>query len=101
MTPLPILLAAVLLAPQRACLQAKSVSFKDLQTQSSSQKEGGKPVLSRREKISYFPERGVLPYKRLVGMCRWMGLHFHDWIDYNGVAHVRIFWGKTVLYIYG
>ena len=19
-------------------------------------------------------------------MCRWMGLHFHDWIDYNGVA---------------
>ena len=27
---------------------------------------------------------GVLPYKRLVGMCRWMGSHFHDWIDYNG-----------------
>ena len=23
-------------------------------------------------------------------MCRWMGLHFHDWIDYNGVAHFRI-----------
>ena len=20
-------------------------------------------------------------------MCRWMGSHFHDWIDYNGVAH--------------
>ena len=19
-------------------------------------------------------------------MCRWVGLHFHDWIDYNGVA---------------
>ena len=19
-------------------------------------------------------------------MCRWMGSHFHDWIDYNGVA---------------
>ena len=18
--------------------------------------------------------------------CRWMGSHFHDWIDYNGVA---------------
>ena len=18
-------------------------------------------------------------------MCRWMGSHFHDWIDYNGV----------------
>ena len=59
MTPLPILLAAVLLAPQRACLQAKSVLFNnflfnDLQTQSSSQKEGGKPVLSRTEKNSIF-----------------------------------------------
>ena len=29
---------------------------------------------------------GVLPYKRLMGMCRWMGSHFHDWIDYNGDA---------------
>ena len=49
----------------------------------------------------------VLPYKRLMRMCRWMGLHFHDWIDYNGVAfsiglewvaHFRIFevW-KTLL----
>ena len=28
---------------------------------------------------------GVLPYKRLMGMC-WMGSHFHDSIDYNGVA---------------
>ena len=47
---------------------------------------------------------GVLPYKRLMGMCRWMGLHFHDWSDYNGVAFSiellewgRIFsdfWGK-------
>ena len=56
---------------------------------------------------------GVLPYKRLMGMCRWMGSYFHDWIDYsgvlcliellvkNGVAHFRIFWGKTVLHIYG
>ena len=34
------------------------------------------------------PEGGgrVLPYKRLMGMCRWMGSHFYDWIDYNGVA---------------
>ena len=23
---------------------------------------------------------------RLMGMCHWMGSHFHDWIDYNGVA---------------
>ena len=28
----------------------------------------------------------VLPYKRLMGMYRWMGSHFHDWIDENGVA---------------
>ena len=21
---------------------------------------------------------GVLPYKRLMEMCRWMGSHFHD-----------------------
>ena len=25
----------------------------------------------------------VLLYKRLMGMCRWMGLHFYDSIDYN------------------
>ena len=24
---------------------------------------------------------GVLPYERLMGMCRWMGSHVHDWID--------------------
>ena len=29
---------------------------------------------------------GVLPSNRLMGMCRWMGSHFHDWINYNGVA---------------
>ena len=29
---------------------------------------------------------GVLPYERLMGTCRWMGSHFHDWIDNNGVA---------------
>ena len=27
------------------------------------------------------PRGGVLPYKRLMGMCRWMGPHFPDWID--------------------
>ena len=40
-------------------------------------------------------------------MCRWMGSHFHDFIDYNGVAFSiellewgRIFsgiWGKNIL----
>ena len=29
---------------------------------------------------------GVLPYKRLMVMCRWVGSHFNYWIDYNGVA---------------
>ena len=29
---------------------------------------------------------GVLPSSRLMGMCRWMESHFHDWIDYYGVA---------------
>jgi len=24
-------------------------------------------------------------------MCRWMGSHFQDWSDYNGVANFRIF----------
>ena len=53
---------------------------------------------------------GVLPYKRLMGMCRWIGSHFHDWIDYNGVAFsIELlkwgcsfpdFLGKTVLHIY-
>ena len=43
------------------------------------------------------PGGGVLPHKRLLGMCRWMGLHFHDRIDYNGVAFSieLIEWGRT------
>ena len=50
---------------------------------------------------------GALPSNRLMGMCRWMGSHFHDWIDYNGVVFStellgwgRIFsgfWGKNIL----
>ena len=53
----------------------------------------------------------VLPYKGLMGMCRWMGSYFHDWIDYNGVAFsiellewgrtFSDFLGKKVLYICG
>ena len=44
-------------------------------------------------------------------MSRLMGSHFHDWIDYSGVAYSiellkrgRTFsdlWVKTVLHIYG
>ena len=50
------------------------------------------------------PGGGVLSYKRPLGMCRWMGSHFHDWIDYNWVAFslellgwgckFSDFWGK-------
>ena len=40
---------------------------------------------------------GKLPYKRLLGMCRWMGSHFHDWTDYNGVAFLieLLEWDRT------
>ena len=40
---------------------------------------------------------GVLPYKRLLRMCRWMGSHFHDWVDYNGVVFSMelLEWGRT------
>ena len=33
-----------------------------------------------------------------MGMCHWMGSHFHDWIDYNAVAFsiTRMGW-----YIFG
>ena len=34
---------------------------------------------------------GVLPSKRLLGMCRWMGSHFHIWTDYNGVTFLACF----------
>ena len=43
-------------------------------------------------------------------MCRWMGSHFHDWIDYNGVTflvellvnyngitHFQDFWDKKMV----
>ena len=40
---------------------------------------------------------GVLRSKRLIGMRRMMGSHFHDWIDYNGVALSTelLEWGRT------
>ena len=32
-------------------------------------------------------------------MCRWLGSHFHDWIDYNGVAFSTelLEWGRIFL----
>ena len=57
------------------------------------------------------PGGGALPYKRLMEICRWIGSHFHDCIDYNGVAFsiellewgrsFSDFWGKKVVHIYG
>ena len=29
---------------------------------------------------------GCLPNNRLMGLNRWMGSHFRDWIEYNRVA---------------
>ena len=43
------------------------------------------------------PGGGVLPYKGLTGMCRWMGSPFHNRIDYNGVTFSieLLEWGRT------
>ena len=41
---------------------------------------------------------GVLPNKRLLGMCCWMGSHFHNWTDYNGVTFLveLLEWGRKL-----
>ena len=46
--------------------------------------------------MSTYFRGGVLPSKRLLGMCRWMGLHFHNWTDYNGVTFLveLLEWGR-------
>ena len=63
--------------------------------------ESLKRPLTPTPKAISIPRGGVLPYEILMGMCRWMGSDFHDWIDYHGDANFRIFWGQTVLHIYG
>ena len=60
--------------------------------------------------ISHSRGGGILPYKRLMGMHRWMGSHFHLWIDYNGVAFSMEslewrrtfsgFWGKKKFFTF-
>ena len=59
-------------------------------------------LLLRRSVVRYninSPGRGggVLPGKRLLGMCRWMGSHFHNWTDYNGVTFLveLLEWDRT------
>ena len=40
---------------------------------------------------------GVLPSKMVMEMCHWMGSHFHNWTDYNGVTFLveLLEWGHT------
>ena len=40
---------------------------------------------------------GLPPSYKLMGIYRWMGSHFHDWIDYNGVAFIieLLKWGRS------
>ena len=73
---------------------------------------GGKYKFYKPSIFPFTPEGGggwVLPYKRRMGMCRWMGSHFYDWSDYSGVLFsiellewgrtFSDFWGKTVPHI--
>ena len=59
--------------------------------------ESLKRPLTPTPKAISIPRGGVLPYERLMGMCRWMGSYFHDWTDYNGVALLleSLEWGRT------
>ena len=57
---------------------------------------------TRVRRVNFRPQvsaasRGVLPSKRLLGMCRCMGSHFHNWIDYNGVTFLveLLEWDRT------
>ena len=55
--------------------------------------------LTERPGVGWRGGGGVLPSKRLLGMCRWMGSHFHNWTDYNGVTFLVELreWGRTFL----
>ena len=84
----------VLRKPFLVELEFGNVGFKE---------DGEKPEereKTSRDKVGIQQPRGrggVLPYKRLMGMCRWKGLNFHNWIDYNGVAFSieLLEWGRT------
>ena len=47
-------------------------------------------------RVRYHFRGGVLPSKILLGMCRWMGSHFQNWTDYNGVTFFveLLEWGR-------
>ena len=48
-----------------------------------------------------------IPINGLIGMCCWMGSHFHDWNDSNGVAFSTEFptelleWGRKLSAFWG
>ena len=75
---------------------AKGIGVRNVFTSSCGLSPGTFLLLRSNRKASYPGDRflsfrkkrtgGVLPYKRLMGMCLWMGSHFHDWIGYNGVT---------------
>ena len=50
---------------------------------------------------------GVVSINGLLGMCHWMGSHFHDWIDYNEFAFSTelptelLEWGRKLLRFWG
>ena len=43
-------------------------------------------IANQLTKKSHAGEGGLPPSYRLMGMCCWMGSHFHDWIDHNRVT---------------
>ena len=53
--------------------------------------------------VAWQPMGGGTAYKRLMGMCCWMGLHFHEWIDLNEVAFSRelLEWGCIFFLFFG
>ena len=74
-----------------ACSQRSSISFASRRKGTTAYNTGIQCItpiaLRNRVPVSTLCiPGGVLPCNRLMGMCRWMGSHFHDWIDYNGVA---------------
>ena len=46
---------------------------------------------------------GVLPSSRLMGMYRWMGSHFHDWIGHyvSGCIYELREWRRTISGFWG
>ena len=48
------------------------------------------------------PGGGELPSKRPLGMCRWMGSHFHNWTDCNGPVTILVArMGSQIFGIFG